>query len=382
MTSHKERQFQNILNSRISRNLGFSEEDLEPYWIEFRLMANSTDNLSQEGLKNLLSSLNVSAPKTFWKSLGSEWKDWVTEQVNPNRRILDQIFKSIDKDKNQSIDFDEFMKFLLMVRYGNIRDKASFVFELISQSPKLDSISFPKLVVFYFKITDEFENSQEPDLLLKEDFGEYINRTQEEKEMLLHELEENLQYSITLANIFFDLMEVELDESITKNKFLEFMEGYPKAIELLNFIDISDKDFKNIESIQKNQQYMNDLERIIEQLKQAIKCEQQTHSKKVIHTEFKPFSNNMHQMLNQVNQIQHEIENSYEESILEEETKQRPPISRVSEPNRSQPEVAVPEVAIPEVDQHKTQNRCELVFWGKTQYFQKQDRGNKESNQK
>ena len=59
MPSHKQKQFQSILNTAISKKLEFTEEDLEPYWIEFRLMANSSDNLSREGLKNLLSSLNV-----------------------------------------------------------------------------------------------------------------------------------------------------------------------------------------------------------------------------------------------------------------------------------------------------------------------------------
>lgn len=231
------------------------------------------------------------------------------------------------------------MKFLLMMRYGNIRDKASFVFELISQSPKLDSISFPKLVVFYFKVTDEFENSAEPDLLLKEDFGEYINQPLEQKEMLLRELEENLQYSITLANIFFDLMEADLDQPISKDKFLEFMQSYPKAIELLNFIDISDKDFKNIESIQRNQKYINDLDRIIEQLRQTIRCEQRKGPGRVAHAEFRPPStragdgeyrpilNKMNQMLSEVHQIEREIQESYQESILEESLKKRP-ISR------------------------------------------------------
>lgn len=226
------------------------------------------------------------------------------------------------------------MKFLLMMRYGNIRDKAAFVFELISQSPSLDSISFPKLVVFYFKIVDEFENSRDPDLLLKEDFGEYINRPVEEQEQMLKELEENLQYSITLANIFFDLMEEELNQAISKDKFLEFMEIHPKAIELLNFIDVSEKDFKNIESIQRNQKYINDLERIIEQLHQAIKCGQMDPSRRATQLEPKPSMNNIHLMLNKVNQIQKEIETSFQESILEAKARLRP-ISNSAKPRQS-----------------------------------------------
>ena len=57
--SEKQKTFQRILSSEISKNLGFTEEELEPYWIEFRLMANKNDFLNQEGLKNMLSTLNV-----------------------------------------------------------------------------------------------------------------------------------------------------------------------------------------------------------------------------------------------------------------------------------------------------------------------------------
>jgi hypothetical protein len=210
------------------------------------------------------------------------------------------------------------MKFLLMMRNGSIRDKAAFVFELISQKATSDSISFPKLVVFYFKIVDQFENSKNPDLLLNEDFSEYINISIEEKELLLNELEENLQYSITLANIFFNLMEVDLNSSISKDHFLEFMEMHPKAIELLNFIDVSEKDFKNIESIQKNDKYILDLERIIDQVEQAIKIQNSTLAQQQLVGDAKPSSTNINNILNTVNQIQQEIEESYQESILEE----------------------------------------------------------------
>jgi hypothetical protein len=63
--SEKQKKFQSILDYTISKNLGFTEKDLEPYWIEFKLMANSQDNLNREGLKNLLSTLNVSHRNTF-----------------------------------------------------------------------------------------------------------------------------------------------------------------------------------------------------------------------------------------------------------------------------------------------------------------------------
>ena len=210
------------------------------------------------------------------------------------------------------------MKFLLMMRYGNSRDKASFVFNLISQNSKSKSISFPQLVVFYFKIVDEFEQSNDPDILLNENFADYIGKSPEEKEMLLVELEENLKYSISIADIFFNLMEVELNYSIPRKKFLDFMEHYPKAMELLNFIDVNDKDFRNIQNINKHQQYIEGLDKIIDQLRTVIQNQNLHLQANAVGIVSKPSSNNINNMLEKVNKIQQEIEQSFQESILEE----------------------------------------------------------------
>lgn len=215
-----------------------------------------------------------------------------------------------------------------MMRYGTIRDKASFVFNLISQNENNDSISFQELVVFYFKIVDEFEQSNDPDILLKENFAEYIGKSTEEKELLLRELDENLKYSISFADIFFNLMEIELNYSISKTRFLDFMESYPRAMELLNFIDINDKDFKNIKSINKNQKYIESLDLIIEQLNTMITNQKAQPQMQSFHQIGNPSTNNINTMLETVNQIQKEIEQSFQESIVE--IKEKPaPISKI-----------------------------------------------------
>ena len=210
------------------------------------------------------------------------------------------------------------MEFLLMMNYGNIRDKATFVFQLICRTTSRNKITFPELVVFYFKIIDQFENSKDPDLLLNEDFSEYFTLSVEEKEILLREFEDDLKSSITLANIFFNLMEVKLKDPIIKHEFVNFMEIHPKAIELLNFIDISDNDFKNIQSLNRNQRYIEDLEKIISQLTTAVENQNLNtinHINPI--TISRQSQKNISNIMETVNLIQKEIEESYEESIIE-----------------------------------------------------------------
>lgn len=60
--SSKNSSIQKILKSPIASKLGLVLEDLEPYWVEFRLMSNKRNFLDIEGLKSLLYTLNVSGP--------------------------------------------------------------------------------------------------------------------------------------------------------------------------------------------------------------------------------------------------------------------------------------------------------------------------------
>ena len=57
--SSKQSSIQKILKSPIANKLGLVLEDLEPYWVEFRLMSNKRNFLDIEGLKSLLYTLNV-----------------------------------------------------------------------------------------------------------------------------------------------------------------------------------------------------------------------------------------------------------------------------------------------------------------------------------
>jgi hypothetical protein len=58
--SSKQKSIQKILQFPISLKLDLKTEDLEPYWVEFRLMSNKRNFLDIEGLKSLLYTLNVS----------------------------------------------------------------------------------------------------------------------------------------------------------------------------------------------------------------------------------------------------------------------------------------------------------------------------------
>ena len=55
----KQKMIQDILKSPIAIKLGLITEDLEPYWVEFRLMSSKKNFLKIEGLKKLLYTLNV-----------------------------------------------------------------------------------------------------------------------------------------------------------------------------------------------------------------------------------------------------------------------------------------------------------------------------------
>ena len=237
--------------------------------------------------------------------------------MNPNQRMISQIFKTIDKDNNKYMEFDEFMDFLLMMRHGDIKHKAVFVFDLISQKEPLDTFVFGELVVFYFKIIDEFCTSEDPDLLINEDFSEYIDGSMEDREVFLGELDRKLVASISLADVFFNLMQVTLSERISKKEFVEFMDLYPSTIDLFNFIDISDKDFKKIQSINKTNQYIEALSRIIVDIEGLLGVDNIPNVSRI---QKGVSMNNMQNILQKVDKIQKNIEVSIEQSIQVENT--------------------------------------------------------------
>lgn len=57
--SNKKKTIKKILESSIAQKMGLTTEDLEPYWVEFRLMSNKKNFLDINGLKSLLNTLNV-----------------------------------------------------------------------------------------------------------------------------------------------------------------------------------------------------------------------------------------------------------------------------------------------------------------------------------
>lgn len=236
--------------------------------------------------------------------------------MRPNPRITKLIFNTIDKDENQYMEFNEFMDFMLMMNYGDIEHKAEFVFDLISQTVPLTSITFREVVIFYFKIIDEFGNSENPDLLINEDFGEYIDGSLEEKEIFLGELDRNLVASISLADVFFNLIQADLRKSIPKEEFVEFMSMYPRTMDLFNFIDISAKDFKNIQSINKTKQYMELIGRIINDVENIMGAGNQIPNVSQVKKTVK--ISNMENILEKVDKIQKEIEHSIEQSFQQE----------------------------------------------------------------
>lgn len=233
--------------------------------------------------------------------------------MNPNQRIINQIFQTIDLDHNEYMEFDEFMDFLLMMRHGTIRDKAGFVFKLISQVEPRDSISFVELIVFYFKVIDEFGNSEDPDILVHEDFTEYVEGSMDEKELFLRDLDRNLVASISLADVFFNLMQVGLKGQIREEDFIEFMDMYPRTMDLFNFIDISDKDFRNVQSINKTNQYIEAVSRIIVDVEGMLGVGGKGPG--VSHIKHSMTMNNMQFILEKVDKIQKDIEYSIEQSM-------------------------------------------------------------------
>ena len=240
--------------------------------------------------------------------------------MNPNPRIVNQIFKTIDKDNNEYMEFDEFMDFLLMMRHGTIKDKASFVFDLISQLEPLDSINFLELVIFYFKVIDEFGHSKNPDLLINEDITEYLEGSIEDKEIFLKDLDRNLVFSFSLTDVFFNLMQVDLKKQISKSEFVEFMDLYPQTMDLFNFIYISDKDFRNVQSINKTNQYIEFVSRILVDVEGMLGVGQKNPNVSYIRRGVT--YTNMHDILQKVDKIQQDIEESIEQSIHEEHRKQ------------------------------------------------------------
>ena len=243
--------------------------------------------------------------------------------MNPNQRIINQIFQTIDLDRNEYMEFDEFMDFLLMMRHGTIKDKAGFVFKLISQVKPMNSITFVELIIFYFKVIDEFGNSEDPDILVNEDFNEYIEGSMEQKEVFMKDLDRNLIASISLADVFFNLMQVDLKDQISESEFIEFMDLYPRTMDLLNFIDINDKDFRNVKTINKTNQYIEAISRIILDVESMLGVGN-LHPN-VSYIQRGVAINNMQSILDKVDMIQEEIEHSIEQSMNQESLKQTLP---------------------------------------------------------
>jgi hypothetical protein len=211
------------------------------------------------------------------------------------------------------------MDFLMMMRYGDIQHKAAFVFDLISQAEPYNSITFAELVIFYFKVIDEFGNSEDPDLLINEDFGEYTQGNMDDKEVFLKELDHNLVASISLTDVFFNLIRVDLMGSISKPEFIEFMSMYPRTMDLFNFIDISDKDFKNIQSINKTNQYLEVVLKIITDLENVMGTQHKIANVSKVHKTVR--LTNFENILDKVDIIQKEIEHSIDQSMHSERQK-------------------------------------------------------------
>lgn len=166
------------------------------------------------------------------------------------------------------MEFDEFMNFLLMMQHGDINDKTNFVFDLISNDHQ--SFSFGDLVVFYLKIIDDLETCPDPDMLVEEDFNLFLGETVEEREELMEFLDKNLVASISLADVFFGLLGAEPRDRINRGFFVAFVEEYPNTIDLLNFISLKEKNFKNVQRFNKQTQFLHSLKGLIDDLGTVI----------------------------------------------------------------------------------------------------------------
>lgn len=205
-----------------------------------------------------------------------------------------------------------------MMMYGELKDKANFVFNLISIKPgEKDSINFTELVIFYFKILDEFSSYQDPHHLLEEDFKEYIYANIKEKEEFMSTLNKNLVASISLADVFFNLMRVDLNVSVCRDEFISFIENFPQAMEFLNFIDINDRDFKEAQNMNKIYLYRKNIEQILKEIKSCFKYDEsksqiqdQTHQKVSIL--------NVDKLFLKAEKLNHKIESSFEQSLQQE----------------------------------------------------------------
>ena len=57
--NEKTKTISRVLNTKIAKDLGLTKEELEPYWVEFRLMSDKKNVLTVDTLRKLLSELNV-----------------------------------------------------------------------------------------------------------------------------------------------------------------------------------------------------------------------------------------------------------------------------------------------------------------------------------
>ena len=189
-------------------------------------------------------------------------KPYPNLQIHPNKRITRRIFKIVDRDKSNTMEFDEFMNFLLMMQHGEISDKTYFVFDLISNDYK--SFTFGDLVVFYLKIIDDLESCPDPDMLVEEDFNLFLGETVEEREELMEFLDKNLVASISLADVFFGLLGAEPKDKINREFFVAFIKEYPNTIDLLNFISLKQKNFKNVQRFNKQTRFLQSFKGLID----------------------------------------------------------------------------------------------------------------------
>ena len=168
-------------------------EEIMEYHSKYRKITNGSPYLNKNQFIDMLNSFNIF----------------------PNRGVANQMFKIVDGDNSQRIDFVEFMSYIFLLLDGSKEEKAYYIYRMIAVET-LDHFVFQDLINFY-KQVDRREDMQSG-------FVDYFEARNE------HEFEE-------IARIVFDVLSKPYDAVIDFTEFKNALMDNPELIDLFNFLN-------------------------------------------------------------------------------------------------------------------------------------------------
>ncbi len=150
-----------------------------------------------------------------------------SKKIYTSSEISFRMYLTIDSDRSGNIDFEEFMKYIILLLEGSQEEKSQFIFNFISIRKKSKFFELEDLIEFYCLIS----KNETP--------IESVTRAKNQKE------EE-------MAKIVFDLMETDYRDKVVLSEFQLFLKKDKEYQNLFNFLSVDAKINRDNLRVKKN----------------------------------------------------------------------------------------------------------------------------------